>query len=106
MSKSRIIHGIKNIVKQYGGVLTTKDLDMETPPLYKSLGDDHQELVERFFPDEVEVTTYAYDEQTTKTLMPYENLEYDTLEEIMVEMEIYVMMKENHGYVDQDDDWN
>lgn len=92
MSKGRTINGIKSVLKKWNGSLTTKDLEMESSPVYQTLGKDHQILIERFYEDEVEVVTYVHGLEVDTNTIPYESLDFDTLDEILNEMETYDIM--------------
>ena len=106
MSKGRTINGIKSVIEKWGGSISTKDMELESSPVYQTLGKDHHILIERFYKDEVEVVTYIHGIETDVNTIPYESLDFDTLDEILNEMLTYDIMMDKTMDSCRDEDWN
>ena len=76
------IDRIKEILTEWGGELTAKDLELSTSPVYNSIGEFHTQLVEKFSTDGVTINEYFNDEFTNDFECEYEDLEDDLVNEI------------------------
>ena len=76
------INKIKNIINQ-DGVFTTKDVQAETSPVYKTFKKGSFALIESFNKEDVEVVFYIKDEECDRDEFEYETLDNETLEEIL-----------------------
>jgi hypothetical protein len=76
------INKIKEILTEWGDELTAKDLELETSPVYNSIGEFHTQLVEKFRTDGVTVNEYFNDEFTNDFESEYEYLEDELISEI------------------------
>ena len=86
--KDEIISQIKEIIKEWGS-FTTADVQAESSPLINSVSKNSFQLAERFNVDGVEAVTYVYDNVTDNDFIPYEDLDEDVLEEILMLAEDY-----------------
>lgn len=78
------IESIKGMIEEYGndGELTAKDLELETSPVYNSIGEFQIQLIEKFCTDGVTVNEYFNDEFTNDFETGYEDLEDELISEI------------------------
>jgi hypothetical protein len=106
MSKGRIINGIKSVIDKWGGSITTKEMERETSFKLDHISDKHFSLIERFYRDDVEVITYIDGEEKDIFNVPYTNLSFDLLDEILNAMETYDVMMDKTMDSCRDEDWN
>ncbi len=79
---------IKKVIREWG-VVNTSELELESSPMYNSLGKDHVMLVEVFYSDSVEVVEYVHEEDTDTHKINYEELSDDLIDEICTIIENY-----------------
>ena len=82
MQKRTIIKKIKAIITEWGG-FTCADVEATSSPVIKTLGKDTCQLAERFDLYTVEAVLYVHDNETDTEHIKYEDLDKDTLEEIL-----------------------
>lgn len=80
--KERLIERIRTIIEQDGS-FTTGDVDASSSPIYKSFGKDSHALCERFFKNDVGIDFYVNKFVTDTEMVSYEELDTNTLEEIL-----------------------
>ena len=106
MSKGRTINGIKSVIEKWGGSITTKEMECETSFKLDHISDKHFSLIERFYREDVEVITYIDGEEKDVFNVPYTNLSFDLLDEILNELETYDIMMDKTMDSCRDEDWN
>jgi hypothetical protein len=82
------IEYIKKVIREWG-VVNTAELELESSPVYNSMGKDHYMLVEGFYNDWVEVVEYVHEEETDSHNVSYEELEDCLIDEICIIIENY-----------------
>jgi hypothetical protein len=106
MSKGRTINGIKSVIEKWGGSISTKDMELESSFTLDYISDKHFSLIERFYPNDVEVVTYIDDIEKDVFNVSYEELTFDVLNEILNTMETYDIMMDKTMDSCRDEDWN
>jgi hypothetical protein len=86
--KKNEIEYIKGVIREWG-VVNTAELELDSSPMFNSLGKDHVMLVEAFYNDWVEVVEYVHEEDTDTHNVNYEELSDDLIDEICTIMENY-----------------
>lgn len=87
MQKRTIIKKIKAIIQNIG-YTTTADMKSGSSPVHRSIGKNHFELAEGFG-EQVKIVEYVGETEITEYELKYEDLDKDTLEEILFELETY-----------------
>lgn len=105
MTKNKIITEIKTIIERWGS-LTTADLETNQSPVYNQINKDHFSLIERFNQLDVEVVTYIHETEVDTFNVSYEELDEDTLYDILGELENYDVMMDKTIDSCRDEDWN
>lgn len=82
------IEYIKKVIREWG-VVNTAELELESSPVYNSMGKDHYMLVEGFYNDWVEVVEYVHEEETDSHNVSYEELEDCLIDAICIIIENY-----------------
>ena len=85
--KKTIIKKIKAIISNVG-YTTTADMESGSSPVHRSVGKDHFELAEGFA-EKVKIVEYIGEMKITDYELEYEDLDKDTLENILYELETY-----------------
>ena len=88
MTNQEIIEKIKFIINEWGDV-STKELELETSPVYSYVNRSDYHLIEYFNKGQIGVTHYINDEACTESEYSYEELDRCTLEEILFIVEDY-----------------
>jgi len=103
--QENLIEEIKNIVKEYGSVISTADLLGNASPVYKDGRDKMDnltiDLVERLYPDSVEIISYGgykFQTELDQYEVPYEELSKSTLLEIKELLDDAII----HNYIEKD----
>lgn len=91
--KKTLIRNIQKIIYEYGD-LSTGDLELQSDPVYGTLGRDVIGLVQIFRQDYAEVTIYVKDREIDYFDVPYEDMERSLLEEIYDYLDLYVYNQE------------
>jgi hypothetical protein len=79
---------IKGVIREWGFV-TSSELELESSPVYNSMGKDHFMLVEAFYGDSVGIVEYINDVDTDTHNVNYEELEDCLIDEICIIIENY-----------------
>jgi len=79
--KKNEIEYIKGVIREWG-VVNTAELELESSPVYNSMGKDHFMLVEVFYADSVGIVEYINDVDTDTHNVDYEELDNDLISEI------------------------
>lgn len=87
MQKRTIIKKIRAIIANVGHT-TTGDMQSGSSPVHRSVGKDHFELAEGFG-QKVKIVEYVDEMEITDYELDYEDLDKDTLENILSELETY-----------------
>lgn len=92
-NKATLIAKIKEIVSNYGG-FTTSEVEANSSPCIKTLGEHTCQLAERFYNHKIEAITYIHENETESEFIPYEDLTTSVLKEILALANKYnTMMK-------------
>jgi hypothetical protein len=81
-------------------------MECETSFKLDHISDKHFSLIERFYREDVEVITYIDGEEKDIFNVPYTNLSFDLLDEILNAMETYDVMMDKTMDSCRDEDWN
>jgi len=87
MNKKQTISAINEIIEKYEGSLHSSDFDEPFSPVYKSVGKDHAQTIERFATDYCNVTEYIHENEVGETSVYYDDLSEELLDEIYIELE-------------------
>ena len=86
--KQEKIDYIKRVLSDWGSV-STADLELDSSPMYNSIGSNHVMLIEAFNVNYVRVVEYVHETETDETDVSYDNLSDDLIDEISYIMEGY-----------------
>jgi hypothetical protein len=91
MTKRKIINRIKSLVEKHQncGCVTMAMMETESSPCIASLGQSTHQLVETLYKDVVEAIVYVHDREEDASLITYENLSDEILNEILEDIEQY-----------------
>ena len=87
MTKEQIIQKIRDIIKKHGSISPSEVSG--SSPIIKTIGNDHQQLAEKFNLDDVDAITYVHETEVDEDFIEYEDLSEDLLEEILNLVEDY-----------------
>ena len=87
-NKKELIKKIKSIIARVG-MTTAADMQMDTSPVWKSVGKDHHLLIERFAHKFATVTTYIHELETDNSDIYYEDIDNETLRYILSSLKKY-----------------
>lgn len=88
MTKPKCIKEIKSLISKNGEV-STKDLELDTSPVYDAISPGVIELIERFGSTHITVKRYDNDTEVDEFEVPYEGLTEDMLNDVHYELEQY-----------------
>lgn len=80
--KERLIECIKTIIEQDGS-FTIGEIDGASSPIWKSMNDNHNALLEKFYKDSAKAIFYVHEQETDSEDVEYKDLSIDILEEIL-----------------------
>jgi hypothetical protein len=106
MGKGTLINGIKTIVNKWQGSVSVIEMECEGNLKLNQTDDGNFDLIDFFYQDEVEVSTYTDNVITDVKTIPYTELSFDLLDEILNELEIYDVSMENAMDSICDEDWD
>jgi len=87
MEKQEIIDSIQRIIRKWGP-FNTAEVYAESSPIYATVGNSCS-LIESFNLDDVEVVTYAHDQQVDSFYVEYNELNEEQLVDLLVLAEEY-----------------
>lgn len=88
INKTETISAIKKIIEEWGETNTMK-LELGSSPIHKTLGNSICALIENFNKTDVNVMMYHHDNEIGNYSVSYEELEEDTLDEILLILQDY-----------------
>ena len=94
MKRKKIIAEIKAIISDYGS-FSVADVEADTSPVINAIGDTSI-LAEKFFSEEVELTTYIDGYEVGVNKLPYEELKKGVLKDILELAKDFKERKENN----------
>ena len=89
MNKRETISAINEILRKHEGSLNSSDFDEPFAPVYKSIGKDHVQLIEKLYTNYCDVTEYIHQAEVGETSVYYDALPEVLLDEIYTELEQY-----------------
>lgn len=88
MQKRTVIKNINKIIVKFGS-FTTADVEANSSPCIATLGKDTHQLIEEFGEHKVTAFIYVHETVVNEEYISYEDLDKDTLEEILLLAEIW-----------------